>query len=134
MRELNYQLKQLYRNNRDGSYLTQAGRERQLTLIANQLDALGLRYMNAQSLKPKHVEALVKHWREEGISTRAIKNRKGKKCLTKRCSSFDQISYQTRRVVRLEGRIPELPGFQAALSRFTSLRTKNTELNDGGYQ
>ena len=42
MRELNYQLKQLYRNNRDGSYLTQAGRERQLTLIANQFDALGL--------------------------------------------------------------------------------------------
>ena len=40
--------------------------------------------MNAQSLKPKHVEALVKHWREEGISTRAIKNRKGKKCLTKK--------------------------------------------------
>lgn len=42
MRELNYELKQLCRNNRDGSYLTQAGRERQLTLIANQLDALGL--------------------------------------------------------------------------------------------
>ena len=69
MKTLNYQLKQLCRNNRDGSYTTQAGRERQLTLIANQLDALGYRHMNAQSLKPKHVEALVKHWQEEGIST-----------------------------------------------------------------
>jgi len=55
VRELNYQLKQLCRRNRDGSYRTQADRERQLTLIANQLHALGYRKMNAQSLKPKHV-------------------------------------------------------------------------------
>jgi integrase len=75
MRELNYQLKQLCRRNRDGSYRTQADRERQLTLIANQLDALGYRKMNAQSLKPKHVEALVKQWQEEDISVGAIKNR-----------------------------------------------------------
>ena len=75
MRELNYQLKQLCRRNRDGSYRTQADRERQLTLIANQLDALGYRKMNAQSLKPKHVEALVKHWQEGDISIGAIKNR-----------------------------------------------------------
>ena len=75
MRELNYQLKQLCRHNRDGSYRTQADRERQLTLIANQLDALGYRKMNAQSLKPKHVEALVKQWQEGDISVGAIKNR-----------------------------------------------------------
>ncbi len=75
MRELNYQLKQLCRRNRDGSYRTQADRERQLTLIANQLHALGYRKMNAQSLKPKHVEALVKHWQREDISIGAIKNR-----------------------------------------------------------
>jgi len=75
VKELNYQLKQLCRRNRDGSYRTQADRERQLTLIANQLNALGYRKMNAQSLKPKHVEALVKHWQEEDISVGAIKNR-----------------------------------------------------------
>ncbi len=75
MRELNYQLKQLCRRNRDGSYRTQADRERQLTLIANQLRALGYRKMSAQSLKPKHVEALVKHWQEGGLSVGAIKNR-----------------------------------------------------------
>jgi len=75
VRELNYQLKQLCRRNRDGSYRTQADRERQLTLIANQLHALGYRKMNAQSLKPKHVEALVKHWQGEELSTGAIKNR-----------------------------------------------------------
>lgn len=75
MRELNYQLKQLCRRNRDGSYRTQSDRERQLTLIANQLHALGYRRMNAQSLKPKHVEALVQHWQQEDISVGAIKNR-----------------------------------------------------------
>ena len=75
MRELNYQLKQLCRRNRDGSYRTQADRERQLTLIANQLHTLGYRKMNAQSLKPKHVEALVKRWQGEDISVGAIKNR-----------------------------------------------------------
>ena len=75
MRELNYQLKQLCRRNRDGSYRTQTDRERQLTLIANQLHTLGYRKMNTQSLKPKHVEALVKYWQREDISVGAIKNR-----------------------------------------------------------
>ena len=76
MRELNYQLKQLCRRNRDGSYRTQADRERQLTLIANQLQALEYRKMNAQSLKPKHVEALVKHfccnWRIPQVAAQAL--------------------------------------------------------------
>ncbi|MFC1602921.1 phage integrase N-terminal domain-containing protein [Pseudomonadota bacterium] len=75
MRDLNYQLKQLCRNNRDGSYRTQADRERQLTLIANQLHELGYRRMNTQSLKPKHIEALVAHWQREDITTGTIKNR-----------------------------------------------------------
>ena len=75
MRELNYQLKQLCRRNRDGSYRTQMDRERQLTLIANQLHALGYRKMTAQSLKPKHVEALVQHWQHHKLSVGAIKNR-----------------------------------------------------------
>lgn len=75
MRELNYQLKQLCRRNRDGSYRTQADRERLLTLIANQLHMLGYRRMGAHSLKPKHVEALVGHWRAADISVGAIKNR-----------------------------------------------------------
>jgi len=75
VRELNYQLKQLCRRNRDGSYRTQTDRERQLTLIANQLHTLGYRKMNVQSLKPKHVEALVKHWQGETLSVGAIKNR-----------------------------------------------------------
>ena len=75
MRDLNYQLKQLCRRNKDGSFSTQRDRERLLTQIADQLHALGYRHMSAQSLKPKHVEALVKHWQEEGLSAGAMKNR-----------------------------------------------------------
>jgi integrase len=75
MRDLNYQLKQLCRQCREGSYATQIKRERMLTLIANQLHALGYRGMAARSLKPKHVEALVKHWLGEELSVGTIKNR-----------------------------------------------------------
>jgi len=43
--------------------------------MANQLHEIGYRGMNSHSLKPKHVEALVKHWLENGIATGTIKNR-----------------------------------------------------------
>lgn len=75
MKDLNYQLNQLSRRNRDGSYRTQADRASQLNLIANQLFDLGYRGMNVRSLKPKHVEALVEHWKDSRISIGAIKNR-----------------------------------------------------------
>ena len=75
MRDLNYQLKELCRRNRDGSYATQQNRERQLSLIADQLHALGYRAMNARSLKPKHVEALLRRWQGEGLSIGTVKNR-----------------------------------------------------------
>ena len=75
MRDLNYQLKQLCRRNRDGSRSTQANRERILTLIANQLHGIGYRCMNVRSLKPKHVEALVELWQNDGLGAGTIKNR-----------------------------------------------------------
>ena len=75
MRSLNYQLKQLCRQNRDGSFGTQVQRERELTLIANQLHDLGYRCMNQRSLKPKHIEGLVEHWLKDKIAPGTIKNR-----------------------------------------------------------
>ena len=75
MRDLNYQLKQLCRHCREGSYATQTKRERMLTLISNQLHELGYRGMNARSLKPKHIVALLEKWREKGLSIGTIKNR-----------------------------------------------------------
>ena len=75
MRNLNYQLKQLCQRNRDGSYATQRNRERLLSLMADQLNMLGYRGLRAQSLKPKHVEALVTKWRQEELSVGTVKNR-----------------------------------------------------------
>jgi site-specific recombinase XerC len=75
MKNLNYQLKQLCRNNRDGSYGTQTARSRILGLIADQLETLGFRRMNAQSLKPKHIQALIQFWKTAGISAGTQKNR-----------------------------------------------------------
>ena len=75
VRDLNYQLKQLCQRNRDGSYATQQNRERLLSLMADQLNMLGYRGLRAQSLKPKHVEALVTKWRQEELSVGTVKNR-----------------------------------------------------------
>ncbi len=75
MKNLNYQLKQLCKQNRDGSYSTQANRAWQLSLIANQLHELGFRQMGARSLRPKHIEALTQRWSREGLSIGTQKNR-----------------------------------------------------------
>src|SRR3984893_6891611 len=68
-------LKQLCRHNRDGSYATQADREHVLALIADQLEEMGFRHMNAHSLKPKHIEKLVERWLAEELSPGTIKKR-----------------------------------------------------------
>ena len=75
MRDLNYQLKLLCRHSHEGSFKTRAGRERQLTAIANQLHDLGFRGLKATSLKQKHVQALVDHWLGQNLSPGTIKNR-----------------------------------------------------------
>ena len=46
-----------------------------MDLIANQLRGLGYRRMQPRSLKPKHVDALLAHWRNQGISVGTLKNR-----------------------------------------------------------
>ena len=68
MKDLNYQLSKLCRENRDGGFSTQATRSRILDLIANQLLALGFRRMQSTSLKPKHVDALFTPMCEQGIN------------------------------------------------------------------
>ena len=75
MKDLNYQLMKLCRDNRDGGFSTQATRSRILDLIANQLRELGFRRMQPKSLKPKHVDALLAHWQNQGIGVGTLKNR-----------------------------------------------------------
>jgi integrase len=75
MKKLNWDLLQMTKRNRDGSFATQADRWHTLDLIARQLYALGYKNLRAESLKPRHVEDLVKQWLSEGLSTGTIKNR-----------------------------------------------------------
>ncbi|MCH9006367.1 MAG: integrase domain-containing protein [Proteobacteria bacterium] len=75
MRDLNYQLKELGRNNRDGSHATQAKRAYLLSQIANQLHVLGFKGLSARSLRPKHVSALVSLWQRDRMAVGTIKNR-----------------------------------------------------------
>jgi len=74
MKDLNYQLMKLCKANRDGSFSTQATRKSILNRIANQLHELGYKHMQAKSLKPKHVEALVSLWKDQGLSVGTLKN------------------------------------------------------------
>jgi len=75
VRDLNYQLKRLCYDNRQGSESTQANRRYILNQIADQLFEMGYRGMSSRSLKPKHVEALIDHWKQQGLSVGTIKNR-----------------------------------------------------------
>ncbi|MFT6957683.1 MAG: site-specific recombinase XerD [Halieaceae bacterium] len=75
MRDINYGLKRLVRNSKDGSYSTQAARHDILQQAANTLHELGYRKLRPESLKPKHVEALVAHWKSQQLSPGTIKNR-----------------------------------------------------------
>jgi len=75
MKNLNYQLGELCRKNRDGGFSTQATRSRILDLAANQLRELGFVHMQSTSLRPKHVDALIAHWREQEIKVGTLKNR-----------------------------------------------------------
>ena len=75
MKDLNYQLMKLCKANRDGSFSTQATRRRILDRIANQLHEIGYQHMQAKSLKPKHINALVSQWKDQRISVGTFKNR-----------------------------------------------------------
>jgi integrase len=75
MRDLNYQLKGICNRNKDGAFATQAARQRNLDLMANQLHDLGFRHLKATGLKPKHVVALVEYWKKENITVGTLKNR-----------------------------------------------------------
>lgn len=75
MRDLNYQLKSLCEHNKDGSHNTQVNRHQLLQTMANHLFELGYRRMNANSLKPKHVDALIARYLNEGLAEGTIKNR-----------------------------------------------------------
>ncbi len=69
-------MKKMCRANRDGSFETMRKREHVLLLVARQLSGeLGYMHMKVTSLKPKHVDALVKLWQSQGLAVSTIKSR-----------------------------------------------------------
>ncbi|MCH9806717.1 MAG: integrase domain-containing protein [Alphaproteobacteria bacterium] len=77
MDALAYDLKELARVNRDGSFATQSNRARMLQMIARELKEGGYKLPAATSIKPKHIEFLIKTWQSAEINARTIKNRLG---------------------------------------------------------
>jgi hypothetical protein len=75
MRDLNYELKCLGERNRDGSHATRANRARILSLIANQLYALGYTKLHAMEIKGRHVNTLVTEWQHQDLAPGTVKNR-----------------------------------------------------------
>jgi len=75
MNNLVYDLKNLCRHSRDGAYSTQGDRFNILRLCASELNKLGFRHMRATSLKSKHIDALLEHWKGRELSSGTIKNR-----------------------------------------------------------
>jgi len=74
MRNLAYQIKQIYGHTKSGSYSSQASRRRKCSIIARDIEACGYRNLDIQNLKPKHIEALVAAWKERGLAIGTIKN------------------------------------------------------------
>lgn len=74
MRNLAFQLKNMCDRNKSGSHSSQASRRRLCSMIAKHLEQLGFRNLDIGSLKPKHVEALVAHWKAEQLAIGTIKN------------------------------------------------------------
>ena len=61
----------------EGSHLTRMQRHRGLQAIARDLRGLGYALPGASSLKPKHVEALITHWKASRLTPGTLKNRLG---------------------------------------------------------
>ena len=75
MRQLNFDLKLLQERHRGGGFVTRRDRSYVLARAANALHELGFRRLRAAGLRRKHVDALVRVWKSQGLSTGTLKNR-----------------------------------------------------------
>ena len=69
------QLRQVLEDNKDGSFATQQARHDILMVAVGDLHSLGYSNLKLTNLKYKHVKALVKDWKIQGISNATMKNR-----------------------------------------------------------
>jgi site-specific recombinase XerC len=72
--DLQKSIYQILHRNRDGSYATQADRQRMLKHFADVLVGLGYKLPHIDGLKNKHIVAVVDHWKAKGLSNATLKN------------------------------------------------------------
>ena len=75
VRQLNFDLRRLLEDDRQGSHGSRRARHHVLAQAAETLHGLGYRGLRAKGLKGRHVEALVGEWRRQGLGEGTIKNR-----------------------------------------------------------
>ena len=77
MKKLEHKIQQILNRNRDGSHATQANRRAILSLCVEHLGEAGYKTaeMTPQDLKGRHINALVKRWKDDGLSEATLKNR-----------------------------------------------------------
>jgi hypothetical protein len=75
MKDLAYDFLGIAKHNKDGSYATMGDRKDMLLLFARQLHELGWRELRAHDLKGRHINALLKLWKSQDLSSGTIRNR-----------------------------------------------------------
>lgn len=77
MDKLEFGIQEILARNKDGSFATRANRQRMLMMFAEQLKKAGYRTheMRPSDLKGRHINALIRQWRVDEVSTGTIKNR-----------------------------------------------------------
>lgn len=70
-----YMLMQLALRNRDGSHRTQENRAKILRQAGKVLQKAGYKHLKPSDLKGRHINTLVKNWKDEGLSAGTMKNR-----------------------------------------------------------
>lgn len=77
MDKLQYGFNHIISRNRDGSHATQANRKRMLMMFADQLKECGYKTnkMRPSDIKGRHINALIRKWKADDVSTGTIKNR-----------------------------------------------------------
>src|SRR3982750_3388768 len=73
--QLIYSVKNLFKRDTQGSYASQHDRHHMMLHFVNSLWELGYKIPKIYSLKPRHIEAVVKAWQSENISQGTLKNR-----------------------------------------------------------
>lgn len=73
--EFERSLVEVLRNNKEGSFATHANRSERLKLAVKELKEEGYKLKSVKNLKQKHIRALVKNWKDRGLSAGTMKNR-----------------------------------------------------------